>query len=365
MPPAPTTDLPRAERTLAELFRDHGYATLHVGKWHLGDAAESPEVHGFDVNIGGTHWGAPATYFHPFRGLQRNGEYRYVPGLGVGKKGDELTDRLTDEALALLDQVRDRPFFLNLWYHTPHTPIEAKPELTARFRAKLRPELKHQNPAYAAMVASLDANVGRVLDYLEAHDLARNTLVVFTSDNGGYVGTFDHLPVTSNAPLRSGKGSLYEGGIRVPTLVRWPGVIPAGTQSREPLTCTDFWPTFHSLLGDPISPSDGLNLLPLWKDPSVRLAREALFFHYPHYYDTTTPASAVRAGNAKLIHYFEDDRVELYDLAGDPGETTNRAPNDPATAARLRSLLDAWRREVGAQMPKINASYRPPGTARP
>lgn len=188
IPPSAIADLPTSEVTLAEVLKEAGYLTFHVGKWHLGDAAHSPETQGFDLNIGGTHWGAPATYFYPFSGPYGSSrEFRYVPGLGLGKPGDYLDDRLTDEALKLMNEAGDRPFFLNLCFHCPHTPIEGKARLVEYFQSKLKPGLRHRNPGYAAMVQTLDENVGRVLARLEERGLASRTLVIFASDNGGYV----------------------------------------------------------------------------------------------------------------------------------------------------------------------------------
>jgi arylsulfatase A len=185
VPPLAIADLPASEVTLAEVLREAGYLTFDVGKWHLGDAAHSPETQGFDLNIGGTHWGARATYFYPFRGPSGSSdEFRYVPRL-LGKPGDYLTDRLTDEALKLMDSAGDHPFFLNLWYHCPHTPIEGKQKLVERYRAKLKAGLRHQNPGYAAMVQTLDENVGRILAGIAQRGLADHTLVIFASDNGG------------------------------------------------------------------------------------------------------------------------------------------------------------------------------------
>ncbi len=354
LPPVTEHDLPLAEMTTAEALKAAGYLTFHVGKWHLGDAAHYPETQGFDVNIGGTHWGAPNTYFYPFSGSKTFRDFRYVPGLGVGKKGDYLTDRLTDEALKLIDSAADRPFFLNLCYHSPHTPIEGKAAAVEHFRQKLAPGLHHQNPDYAAMVQSLDENVGRVLRRLDERHLADTTLVVFTSDNGGFVDRFGGKAVTNNAPLRSGKGSLYEGGVRIPMMIRWPGVTPAGGGVCDvPTFCTDFFPTIASAAGvNADSAQDGLSLLPLLKDPTAgKLERDALFFHYPHYYSTTTPVSAIRQADWKLLEYFEDQHVELYNLKDDPGETKDLAIQQPDQAAKLRQRLADWRKAVGAQVP--------------
>ena len=230
VPPVTVGNLPHDEVTIAEALREAGYATAHIGKWHLGDAAHYPETQGFDVNVGGTFWGAPSTHFFPFRGTWGNGdEYRYVPGLAWGEPGDYLSDRLTDAALEVIDRAGDRPFFLYLAYHAVHTPIEAPDGIVAKYRGKLSPGLHHRNPTYAAMVERLDANVGRVLDRLDERGLADETIVVFLSDNGGYINDYRGEAVTTNHPLRSGKGSLYEGGVRVPMIVRRPGEPAAGS----------------------------------------------------------------------------------------------------------------------------------------
>jgi arylsulfatase A-like enzyme len=359
-------DLPHSQTTLAKRLHDAGYLTALVGKWHLGDADHYPETHGFDVNIGGTRWGAPQTHFWPYRGRGTFGtEFRYVPHLEFGKPGEYLTDRLTDEALRVIDRAGKKPFFLYLAHHAPHTPIQAKADDVKHFKKKLRPGLKHRHPVYAAMVKSLDESVGRVLAHLKKRGLEDNTLVVFTSDNGGFVGVDRRsglsVPVTSNLPLRSGKGSLYEGGIRIPLLVRWPGVTPKGVVCKEPVLLADLFHTLVAAAGLPRakdSVADGLDLSPLLKDPAGKLTRDALFFHYPHYYATTTPVGAVRAGDWKLLEYFEDDHVELYNLKDDPGEKTDLARKRPARAAKLRKRLQAWRKAVDAAMPSPNPGFK-------
>jgi arylsulfatase A-like enzyme len=286
--------------------------------------------------------------------------------LGLGKPGDYLDDRLTDEALKLIDEAKGRPFFLNLCFHVPHTPIEGKERLVEHYQGKLKPGLHHRNPGYAAMVQTLDENVGRVMARLNERHLADKTLVLFASDNGGYINTNRGLQVTDNFPLRSGKGSLYEGGIRVPLIIRLPGVTPPGTTCNEPVLCTDFLPTIRELCGlsatnqpAPLQPLDGLSLVPLLRHPDSSLPREALFFHYPHYYFTTTPVSAVRSGDWKLLEYFQDPHVELYCLRDDPGEKHDLAAAQPERATQLRERLHAWRQDVGAQLPQPNPDYRP------
>ncbi|MEY4166533.1 MAG: Arylsulfatase [Acidobacteriota bacterium] len=361
IPPATIHNLGSDETTIAELLRDSGYLTFHVGKWHLGDAANSPESQGFDLNLGGTHLGAPATFFWPFRGaFGQSREFRYVPGLGIGKEGQYLTDRFTDEALRLIDEAAGRPFFLNLWYHNPHTPIEGKPELTTKYQQRLKPGLNHQNADYAAMIETLDENVGRLMAHLEKNGLAARTLFVFTSDNGGYVNQYKGRQVTSNAPLRSGKGSLYEGGVRVPLIASWPGVAVRGAVIDQPVISMDLFRTFAEAAGVKGETGvDGLSLLPLLRNPQTRLERESLYFHYPHYYPTTSPVSAVREGDWKLLEYFEDLHIELYHLREDPGEKNDLAGSQPAQASRLRTRLHEWRRAVNAQLPSVNPNAQP------
>ena len=360
-------DLPHTETTLAKHLQDAGYVTALVGKWHLGDADHFPETHGFDVNIGGTHWGAPQTFWWPYSGTGRFGpEFRYVPHLEFGQPGEYLTDRLTDEAIKVIDHAGDTPFFLYLAHHAPHTPIEAKESDTKHFEARLKPDMHHQNPVYAAMVKSLDDSVGRVLAHLKERDLEKNTLVVFVSDNGGFIGidrkSGQTMPVTNNAPLRSGKGSCYEGGTRVPLIVRWPGVTTAGTECATPVVVMDLFTTLLGAAGLNAPSevvSDGLDLKPLLINPSATIDRDALFFHYPHYYETTTPVSAVRAGDWKLLEYLEDDHVELYNLKADLSEQHNLAKEMPDQAKALRDRLHEWRDSVGAALPTANPDYQP------
>ncbi len=340
LPPESLANLPHSEFTVAEALKQAGYRTAHIGKWHLGTAAYYPETQGFDINIGGTFWGAPATFYYPFRGAWSDGELRYVPGLEPGKADDYLTDRLTDAALQVIGEAGDEPFFLNMSYHTVHSPIEGKPELVERFKKTMKPGQRHQNPQYAAMVQSLDESVGRILAQLEGQGIAERTLVIFTSDNGGVVNRTRSTIPTTNAPLRSGKGSLYEGGIRVPWIVHWPGVTKPGSVSQQQISSQDLYPTLLEIAGATDQAHwnenvDGVNLVPLFKDPAAELDRDALYWHFPHYYPTTTPVSAVRAGDWKLIEYFEGDRVELYNLRDDLSETKiSRSQID-----RLRSFV--------------------------
>ncbi len=358
VPPVTVGDLPHEEVTLAEVLHEAGYYTAHVGKWHLGGASHYPETHGFDANIGGSHWGAPTTFFYPYSGSGTFGnEFRYVPHLELGSPDEYLTDRLTDEAIRIVERVHDRPFFLNMWWHTVHTPIEAPEEMVEPYRERLRPELNHQNAAYAAMVESLDTNVGRLLAKLEELGIADRTVVVFTSDNGGFINKNRGQVVTNNTPFRSGKGSLYEGGVRVPLMVRWPGVTPEGQVCRGPVSTIDFYPTLLEIAGlsgsaDHNASVDGMSLVPVLKKPDASLARDTLYWHYPHYYPTTAPVSSIRQGDWKLLHYYEDDRVELFNLADDLGEERNLSSNRAEVAAELRKELDGILRDVDAQFPE-------------
>ncbi|WP_127585186.1 sulfatase [Paenibacillus koleovorans] len=371
--------LPLEKRTIATSLREEGYQTWHVGKWHLGEEAYYPDRHGFDLNIGGCGWGLPMKgYFSPY-GLTT---------LEDGPEGEYLTDRLTDEAIRLLqERDADRPFFLNLWHYAVHTPIQAKPDDVERFQQKatvlgldqINPfeegELfptEHKrhlrvtrrrvqsDPAYAAMVYNLDWNVGRLLDALERSGASDNTLVVFTSDNGG-LSTSEGSP-TSNAPLHEGKGWMYEGGTREPLLVRWPDVVPAGVECSVPITTPDWYPTFLEAAGiDPADSGtrlDGVSLLSLLRQPDAALQRDAIFWHYPHYGNQGgTPGSSVRMGGYKLIEFFEDGRLELYNLAEDLEERHNLAAAMPEVAARMQRRLAQWRASVEALIPEPNPDW--------
>ena len=358
--------LPLKHVTLTEVLKKAGYFNAHLGKWHVGRAEAYPQAHGFHVNIGGTLWGAPQTFWYPFNGDGYFRDWRYVPGFEPGNKGDYLTDRLTDKALVIMeDQTKaSRPFYLNLWYHSVHTPIEGKPELVERYRKKINPNSVRKNPHYAAMVHSLDENVGRVLAKIDELGIANNTFVIFTSDNGGFINKCKlnrELAVANNAPLRSGKGSCYEGGVRVPLIVRGPEVVQ-GKISSEPVYAPDLYPTLLRAAGladQAEAGLDGVDFTSLLKNPDASLGREALYFHYPHYYPTTTPVSALRKGDWKLLEYYEDDRLELFNLKHDPGETKDLSTANSVLAKRLRMELDVWRKKVGAQLPEPNPDWKP------
>jgi arylsulfatase A len=362
IPPVTEGNLAHKYTTLAEMLHDAGYYTAHVGKWHLGTAGYYPELQGFDMNMGGTFWGCPSTFFYPYRGpFGSRTELRYVPRLEGGKEGEYLTDRLTDEALKIMTSAGDRPFFLNMCYYTVHTPIEGKLDLAAKYERLYREGMHHTNAHYAAMVESLDQNVGRILAELKRLGIDDRTLVILTSDNGGFLN-WKGKTVTDNHPLRSGKGSLYEGGIRVPLMVRWPGVTKRGSVSGEPVTTCDFYPTIREALRLPGAEThnprcDGQSLVALLKNPAAHLDRESLFWHYPHYYPTTEPVSSIRTGEWKLLEYHRDRRLELFHLADDLGEMTDLSDKQPKKAAQLQAKLAAWRGQVDAQMPTINPDF--------
>lgn len=330
-------ELAAEELTIAELLRTAGYRTGHFGKWHLGSGELGPIGQGFDVNVGGDEHGHPGSYFHPFR----NDEYATpVPG----QEGDYLTDVLTDQAIDFVMRSRKRSFFLYLPFFAVHTPLQAKPELIAKFANK-KADGRQRNPTYAAMIAALDDNVGRLLKVLDALDLADDTIVVFASDNGGNA-------VTGMAPLRGRKGMLYEGGIRVPMIVRWPGRVAAGSTCGEPVISLDLFPTFAEAVGARTETGlDGASLLPLLTHTGDWSPR-ALYWHFPHYLPgRQTPAGAIRRGKWKLIETFETDTVELFDLETDLGETTNLAEQEPEVAAELRAALHDWRQKNAVAMP--------------
>lgn len=345
--------LPLDETTLAERFQAEGYQTALLGKWHLGaDPAYGPAQQGFDVVIGSGPGGSPPGYFFPYdKGYTLPD---LVPG---GREGEHLTDRLSDETVRLLDRYRDRPFFILLSHYAPHIPLRPRPDLLQKYERKKQgyPPGRFANPHYAALVEGVDEGLGRIVAKLKAMGQYENTVIVFTSDNGGLtVPEGPNTPATTNVPLRHGKGYLYEGGIRVPLLVRWPGLTKPGTVSDAVLSSPDFVPTFAEWLTGRVPEVDGVSFLKtLQTGKSPR--RRALYWHYPHYANQGgKPAGAVRAGDNKLIENYEDGRLELYDLKTDPGETKNLADAQPRKAQQLRAQLHAWRTAVGAQLNAVN-----------
>lgn len=342
---------------LPEALKEAGYATAFFGKWHLMPNGQPdfekhyPTDHGFDINIGGREWGqpkGPGKYFAPFG----------MPNLD-GKPGDYLTDSLTDEAIAFLDKTRrDKPFLLYFSYYTVHAPLMAPPDLVAKYTKKARnfDNTRNEllNPARAGMVESLDRSVGRLMAKLGEMGIAGNTLVFLTGDNGG-----DHRETTGG--LRDFKGFSHEGAVREPLVARWPGAIPAGTTCDVPVIGTDFYPTILDLAGLDLRAEqhqDGVSIAPLLKDSKATIPRDSLYWHYPHYH-RTKPYGAIRHGDWKLIEFFEDGSVELFNLKSDPQEKNDLAKEHPERAAELLGKLTAWRKSVGAQMPTPNPNYDP------
>ena len=379
-------ELPLEETTMAEVLRDAGYATWHVGKWHLGDVGFYPQDQGFQVNIAGHAGGLPPSFFWPYGNKlneaapkAKGGGYhsRGVPGLVAGgKQGEHLCDRLTSEAMKLIEQRKaGQPFFLYFPFYDVHTPIMAKSQLIEKYKAKAARlglpavkdvrtyregslahgtdkvrELPEQqaNPTYAAMIETMDTNIGRLMAKLDELGIAESTFILFTSDNGGH-------SITSNRPLRGGKGWLYEGGVREPWIVKWPGVIKPGSTCDVSVMNTDILPTVLEVCVLPAKPAlhrDGVSFASLLRGDK-KPVHDALFWHFPHYGNHGSgPCSSVRIGNWKLIEWLEDGSVELFNLATDLREKSDLAAQHPDRVQELRARLHAWRKETGANMPR-------------
>jgi arylsulfatase A-like enzyme len=355
--------LPLEETTMAEAFKANGYATFMAGKWHLGeDKKYWPENQGFDINKGGFGAGHPKSYFSPYNN----------PRLEDGPAGEYLAERLTNETIAFIEQNKSQPFFAYFSLYDVHSPFQAKENVIKKYEDKknrlglkdefeivggVKTRANQSFAVYAAMVEAMDNAVGTVLNKVKELGLEENTMVVFFSDNGG-LATSEGSP-TSNAPLRAGKGWLYEGGIREPLIIKYPAIIKKGTQTNVPVISTDFFPTLLQLSGLPLLPEqhvDGKSLVPLLQNKKIK--RDALYWHYPHYGNQGgAPASAIRYGNWKLIEKFEDNTVELYDLAEDPGEKNNLIAKEPSIAKKLKTSLMEWRTNQRATMPMKNEQY--------
>jgi len=371
--------LPLDEITLGEAFEQAGYATGYIGKWHLGAEGFLPPDQGFDFAFAVNHAGQPGSYFFPYE--NPNWPITNVPDLEDGEPGDYLTDQITDAALEFIAARRDTTFFLVLSHYAVHTPLQAKFELIAKYQSKAQslaapdapaflPEganattkQRQDHPVYAGMIESTDQSVGRVLALLDSLELADHTVVVFVSDNGGLstLRRSRRIP-TAVLPLRAGKGWLYEGGVRVPLIVKWPGVIEGGRRVDQPAITMDLYPTLLEIAGLPLRPAqhqDGLSLVPLLRG-SGSLDRRQLFFHFPHYHGSgNRPSGAARVGDFKLLEWFEDGKTELYDLSADIGESRDLAEQRPELAGELHEILVEWRRSVGARMPVPNPDWPP------
>ena len=349
------TTLPDSIVTVAEVLKKSGYITASMGKWHIGD---DPRTQGFDVNVGGNHAGHPKRYFSPYKNKN----------IEDGPQGEYLTDRLTDEGIRFIRNNKDRPFFLYMTYYTVHTPLQGKEYLIEKYKKKSGSNY-HNHATYAAMVEAMDSNVGRLIHTLEELGLTQNTLIIFTSDNGGVYA------VSKQFPLKYGKGSYYEGGTRVPLIIRWDGKIKPNTISKTPVINLDFYPTILEITKTVVEKNhtlDGVSLTPiLFKEKKIK--KRPIFWHFPIYLEArrkakelsgrdilfrTRPGSAMRYGKWKLHQYFEDEAVELYNLENDISETRDISKDKPRIAAKLLKMLNAWRKEVHAPIPaKLNPEY--------
>ncbi len=344
--------LPLEEVTLAERMKAQGYTTFHVGKWHLGEKGKYPEDQGFDLNFGGNDLGQPPSYFDPYEPATPTPFYAF-DRVTPRDSGEYLTDREGDEIVNFIKH-QEHKFFIHWAPYAVHTPLMAPQALIEKYKRK--PGGKQKNPVYAAMVENLDQNLGKVLAELDRMKLTEKTLVIFTSDNGGLIGNPAN-PITTNEPLRSQKGYPYEGGIRVPTVVKWPGKVPAGIQSNVPIVTLDWAPTILDYMG--LNPHeeglDGQSLVEVLR--GGELASRDLFWHFPHYRGAdVVPYSIIRSGEYKLIHFFGEQPDELYSLANDPRETTNLADQFPDLLVQLKASLKAWWQETGARMPQKKQS---------
>ena len=359
--PQDRTNLALDELTIAEALRPAGYQTYFAGKWHLGSKGHWPTDQGFDINIGGWDKGGPAGgYYAPWTN----------PNLTAKKKDEYLTERLTEETISFIKaRKKDAPFFAYLSYYNVHTPIQPYKKRYEHFVEKAAEmyegdtptqkehdglsRMRQDNAALASMIAAVDQSVGQVMEALEAEGLADNTVVVFFADNGGLC-TLRRMGPGCNLPLRSGKGWLYEGGVREATIVRAPGVTRPGSVCDTPVVSMDFFPTILELAGLPLMPdrhNDGQSLLPLLKGETPEDER-TLCWHYPHYHGSTwAPGASIRQGPWKLIEFYHYRNVELYNLADDPGEQNDLSTSNPEKTAELRAKLKAWQQQIGAKMP--------------
>ena len=366
--PEDRNSLPLEEVTIAEVLKQNGYQTFFAGKWHLGKEGEWPTDQGFDINIGGHHKGSPpGGYYAPWTN----------PALKAKKKDEYLTERLTDESAKFLEtRDKSKPFLLYLSYYNIHTPIQPYRKRVDHYKSKaghtfigttpIQPEhggktrMRQDNPALASMVAAVDDSVGALLNKLEELKLKENTVVIFFSDNGG-LSTLRRIGPGCNLPLRAGKGWLYEGGIREPTIISAPGTTKPGSVSTKPIISMDFFPTMLDLAGLPLQPQlhvDGKSLLKQLKGNDS--GQRTFHWHYPHYHGSTwKPGAAIREGDWKLIEFYHYNNFELYNLANDLGEQNNLSDTLPNKAQELKEKLKKWQKRMNAKMPTKNPNYAP------
>ena len=354
------TRLDTKYETLAERFKAEGYTTAHFGKWHLGSEPYSPLEHGFDTDSPHHPGPGPAgSYVAPWKFKDFDEAY----------PGEHIEDRMGDEIVTFLEEHQDEPFFLNYWQFSVHGPFNAKQEYIDRHRDRIDPDDEQRSPTYAAMMQSLDENVGKVLDAVDRLGLTDNTIIIFSSDNGGNMyNEVDGTTPTANRPLRGGKGNNWDGGTRVPGIVIWPGQIEAGSRSDELITSTDFYPTLLDMLDLSPSPNqsfDGISITPALKGEA--LDRDAIFTYFPHSTgvpDTLPPSVAIYQGDWKLFRFFHDGpdgnhRHELYNLIEDIGESNDVATQHPERVAALSAKLDSFETTTGAVTPRYNPAYLP------
>lgn len=356
IPPDDLMHVNLEEKMIAEALKEHGYATASIGKWHVGDQEKYFPTHqGFDVNIGGYNQGMPPTFWGPYKKPESDWN-REIPTLKNSRKGEYLTDRLTDEAIKFIDEHKEGPFFVYLSHYAVHLPLEAPDSLVKKYERKMMSNTSQKSPVYAAMIESVDTNIGRLLDSLKSMGLDENTIIVFASDNGG------EQEATTNRPLREGKGFLYEGGIRTPLIFKWNNRIKPGSVSDIPVISDDLYPTILSLTGNSSSAPgdiDGLSLTPVLFDKGS-IERKSLQWYYPHYSpQAQMPGYAIREGNYKLIEYYDPVSVELYDLKKDIGEQVNLAGKMPERVKQMQADFATWLRKRNPVLHTSNPAFEP------
>lgn len=360
--------LPLDELTIAEQLKKLGYATASIGKWHLGGEGYLPDNQGFDINIAGCEFGMPPSYYYPYHAPNKPwGDQRITPLELTDQDSLYLTDRLAKEAVKFIRQERDEPFFLYLPFYAVHTPLEGRPDLVEKYEKKVAQSTDsiYRYPHFLALVDAMDENIGQVLKAVDDMGLEENTLIIFVSDNGGLYNRGGKLPADSNKvwaswnyPLRAGKGTLYEGGLKVPTIIKWKGHIEANQVSDEMIISTDIFPTIMEIVG--LNVGEDIEGVSLWSHLTKQtpIDRETLVWHYPHYH-RTNPATVYRQGDYKLIKYIADDRLELYNIAEDISETHDLSDEMPEKTEELHKKLQVWLKEHHAKMPTPNPDYDP------
>ncbi len=348
IPPDDLMYLPLSELLIPEVLKPLGYKSISIGKWHVGHEGYFPTDQGFDINIGGWTHGSPPSHFYPYKSDKKWNPS--IPTLQGGEDGEYLTDRLTDEAIHFMEDNKDNPFLIYLSHYAVHTPLEAPAPLVDKYK----PILKDTkiDPVYAAMVESVDFNIGRLLGKVKELDLDKNTIVIFASDNGAVAGTSD------NSPFREGKGYLYEGGIRVPFIMRWPGHIKVGSVSENPTISQDIFSTIVDISGSNVGIDNSIDGRSLVPDFSQKLNSPDLFWYYPHYSpQAKTPGAAIRSGDYKLIKFYDPEKVELYNLSRDIGEKYNLSEKMPQKVKELSNKIETWLDDSNAIRHTLNPDY--------